>query len=748
MIILYVRYEYSFDQFHKKADLIYQVVTKTYDNNSLEPIQTRSSEILATTLKNNFPEIAKAVRIKKTNRKLLVSYQNKKFYESHILYADPSFFKIFTFKFIEGNPSAALRYYDSVVITKGTARKYFGSSDPLGKTIIIGNKKDYTIRGVIQDVPNNSQIQFDFMVHFRARKSRLWYPYDVFTYVMLKKGIHIKPLPKLFTSYFKTNINSYPENTSIGLIPLTKIHLSNIPHEIGRGTDPIYVYLFSAIGLLILIIACVNYMNLATARFSDRAKELGVRKLIGANRYQLVFQILGETFLISLIALILSLFLVEFILPVFNYIARAKILSLKSLTSLPFISVLFGVLILTTIISGYYPAFHLTKYPLKHQFSRVFHFSNSQSVFRKSLVVFQFIIAISIILGSLIIEDQLIFIKNKSLGFHKNNILVINDNARALKSNYEAFKNNVMRYPDIKLVTSGEVPIVGKFINMPGLVKSNRKRQKPINLQVILVDYNYLKTIGIKILEGQPFLGTIYSNPHKKVIINQELVDQMGLKDPIGKKIKYLGEVVGVANNYNNYSLYQKIGPLAIMLNPGEHISLLVHFQAGHKNQVIQEVQKTWHEYVPNRPLLYSFLNNDLQNFYSSDQRLASIFLFFSILAILLACLGLFGLVAFSAEKRTKEIGIRKVNGASVWNIVQLLIKDFLILVGIGFFIAIPIAWYAMQRWLQNFAYHIHIGIGVFLLAGILAMVIALGTVSGQSIRAALMNPVESLRNE
>ncbi|HKJ33318.1 MAG TPA: ABC transporter permease [Balneolales bacterium] len=773
-ILLYVNDQYSYDSQYKNASDIYRVNTILTVKGKKTKLSTASPPI-APAMKNDFPEIKQFTRVINTDlfgvKEHLIRYKNKKFYEKNVLYADSTFFDIFTYHFIFGQPADALLEPYSVVLFKPVAEKLFGDKNPVNKVIKINyatGKHAFKVTGVVDNSLGHSHIKASMFITMDSGgvgqyvlRNKSWGSGNfVSEYVKLKHNTDAaalaEKLPAFLHKYGAQQLKQKGWQKKLVLEPVTSIHTTTgYANEMGKPISSSFLYLLLLIAVLIEVIACINFMNLSTARASKRAKEVGVRKVIGADKMALVKQFLGESFLLTFIGVLIALPLLYIVLPYLNQITQVHI-QLTFLKDYRVWLVLTSLIIITGFVAGSYPAFYLSAFKTVNVIKGNFTHHISTTGIRKALVVFQFVVSIVLIAGMLIIYHQLYFINHKNLGFDRHQRLIFHFYSRNSKKKMSAFATELRQLPDVKSVSSSS-NYLSQFISYDhGVYLKDENNIDAIDTKIILSDRHFVKTNGIKMIGGRDF----HQNDDGKVLINKKLMKQFGLTllNAPGTKLYMLYqnnrkvhvEIVGVMNNFNFNSLHKAIKPFMLMYNTkSNYISYLtVAVNSKNYKSLLGKIKSIWHKDLPATPFTYAFLNKKVQKQYETEITLSNIINSFTLIAILISCLGLFGLVTFSAVQKRKEIGIRKVHGALISDIVTLLSKEFLKLVGIGFLIAIPIAWYAMHRWLQNFAYHIHIGIGVFLLAGILAMVIALATVSWQSVRAALLNPVESLRNE
>jgi putative ABC transport system permease protein len=762
LITLYVADELSYDRHHERAERIYRIVHHAnWEGGSLNLAPT--SAPYAPTLKQNYPEIEQAVRIVPEGGGPM-QYGETKIEVDDVLFADQGLFQVFTHPFLYGDPKTALSKPQSIVLTKYLAIRLFGDvAKAVGKTILFENNFPNTVTGVIDNVPANSHLKFSGIRSLPTGFSGGWQSFNLYTYLLLRKGADPKTLDAKFPAFFERYIKPEMGNVTynMDLQPITAIHLqSNLDYEISPNGSSRTVSVFAIIGGLILLLAGINYMNLSTARSAIRIREVGVRKAVGSGRGQLAGLFLTETLLLTVVATALGILLAQGALPFFNGLTG------KSLTIWRFgvsysLLVITGFALLAGLLSGSYPALFLsgsqTVAALRGQLGNL----SATVAFRKTLVTFQFVITIALIAASGIIYQQLRFALNKELGFNKEQVLTFHLNDEATRTKIPAIKAQLLGNSLIEGVAAASNPIGtnnlgggGYYFEIDGkMTESSRITHN------FMVDGDFLKTMEIGLVQGRSFSETIPTDRYNAILVNETLVNELGWKDPIGKRVKFhiddkgtLAEsrVVGVIKDFHTHSLQHKIEPLALQMPPdaNEQDNLYVRVRAGQAADALAFIEKTYRQFEPGSVFAYQFLDQNFARQYAAEQKQSQLLLIFTALAIFIACLGLFGLATFTAEQRTKEIGVRKVLGASVMSIVILLSKDFLKLVLIAVLIASPIAWLAMNRWLQDFAYKIDIEWWVFAGAGLLAVGIALLTVSFQSVKAALLNPVKSLRSE
>ena len=772
LIVLYVVDELSFDRYNTKADRIYRVNEDLkLGNNSVKYAVAMAP--LAQTLKTDFPDVENTVRIKNAyNIKLKKGTENLS--ENNVGFADPSLFDVFTLPMIDGSPATALKEPNSLVINETLAKKYFGTTTAVGKSMIVNGKDGYKITGVIKDMPKNSHFRFNIFISmssFPDSRSAKWLRSDYNTYVLLRPGADPQKLESAFPQFLRKysaaemqtdlnqNIDAFEKGGSffrMNLIKLTDIHLhSSLTGELSNNSTTTYVYIFSAIALFILFIACVNFMNLSTARSSNRAREVGVRKVLGSSRGNLVFQFLTESTLITLVSTAIALAATLLLLPAFNQMAGKEI----DVTVHTFIwlgPVALFIVVFIGFLAGSYPAFFLSAFRpvdvLKGKIASGF----KGGWLRSFLVVFQFSISIFLIIGTLVIYNQLKYIQTKDLGYNRQQVLVIN-NPFDMGNQTESFKQEIKQLNGVKDATlSGYLPSTGgRSTSIFYKETGTTDQTNAIFPQTWTVDENYLNTLGIKLASGRNFSANMGTDS-TGLIINQSAARFLGFKNPVGRMLYQSVDgnhnnvkgyqIIGVVKDFNFNSLKEDISPVIFKLG-NDWGNLSVRVNTKNLPALISQIKSKWASVTSNQ-FSYYFLDEAFDNSYRAEQRIGTIFIVFSSLAILIACLGLFGLAAYAAEQRTKEIGIRKVLGASVSVIVGILSKDFIKLIFIAIAIASPIAWFVMHKWLQDFAYRVSIQWYTIVIAGLVALMIAVLTVSFQAIKAALTNPVKSLKSE
>jgi putative ABC transport system permease protein len=753
LILLWVQNEQGYDRFHTNANQLYRLTCNAGDFKAAV-----SPAGMAPGLQAEMPEIKAVVRTSKQDSKLFES-GTRKFKETNVFYADSNFLQVFSFPLIAGDAKTALSRPDAVLITAAMAQKYFGNENAIGKIIRQDNSNNVTVTGVLANIPSNSHLQFDFILPISAiansnydLKNNVWGNFNFYSYLLLDKNIapHSPTLAKLVKRVKEIYVPHAPDfKIDFQLQPLTDIHLhSNLQIDVPGHGNIQYVNIFFIVAIFILGVACINFMNLATARSSRRAKEVGLRKVVGAGRAQLIAQFLGESLIISFLSLLLAIGLVYLLLPAFNSLAQ-KDLSIHLLDG-KLLLMLLGIALLTGLISGSYPALFLSGFkPIKVLKGKL-SLGGGNLIFRNSLVVAQFVIAIVLLVGTAVVYRQMNFIKNKNPGFDKSNLLYMPMSGElwgklpALKASLQqnTFTNQysiISELPTTLETGTIDVDWEGKNPNDQTIVPS------------MDVDENFTRVFQTKMLAGRSF-STDFKGDSANYVVNETMLHLMKLdiKNAVGKALSFSerkGTIIGVVKDFNVKPLQYAIDPLVLRLGQGGSF-VMVRTAPGNTEAAIKAMEKINHALNPAYPLSYNFLDADLDNLYRGEKQMGSIFNLFAILAIFISCLGLYGLSAFMAEQRTKEIGVRKVLGASVMRIVYMLSGSFTKLIAVAVFIAVPVSWYAINSWLNGFAYRIDIGWTIFLLASGTALLIAWTTVSYESIKAALANPVKSLRSE
>ena len=756
LILLWVNDELSFDRFNSKAGQLYQVDAQIGTGSSKQVWGGVQAPVATYALKE-VPGVQNAVR-------LVYNYDYSVFrYKDKLLspgdegnwYVDASFFKIFDFKLLKGNANAPFPNDKSIIITQGTAKRFFGDADPIGKTILADNKDNYIVTGLMADPPENSSIKFDMLFSINVRKNQYsgkdywksmdedWGNYYTTTFLQLQPGTPVKAVADKLT---KIHIQHQPgrdaSKVKYLLQPFTQIHLYN-PDGSASGMQTVRIFLIVAV--FILLIACINYVNLSTARAMLRSKEVSIRKIIGAEKKQLLAQFIVETALFFLMALILAFVAIEMLMPLYNNVS-GKQMQFNLLNA--GVWKVIGLTVLATLTaSSIYPALLLSSFKPISALKGKISLGVGNAVFRKILVVTQFVFSIGLIIGTIIINSQLKYIREKELGYDKS--YAFSFGMRDMQKNYAAVRAELLNQPGIHGVTSSSDNIISIGNNTSDTDWDGKSPNTMFLIHPIYIDQYYMNFFKVKIVAGTGFLG--YKTDTGHYILNETAVREMGITNPVGKRFKLHqinGIIIGVVKDFHFASLKQKIEPAIFAYQPGNDWLMAVRTTGKDAAKAIESVRKIWIQYNPAFPFDYKFLDEDYDNMYKTDQRSGTLFTAFAAIAILISCLGLFGLATYTAQVKVKEIGIRKVLGASVANITAMLSKDFLILVVVSLAIASPIAWYAMDKWLQDYAYRINIMWWVFAAAGITAITVAFITISWQAIKAALANPVKSLRSE
>jgi len=750
LILLWVQDELKYDRFHENASDIYRVIQDiNFTDHSTTWAITQGP--LGPSLEKDFPEIIHATRI--TWRGFRLTY-NEKIFDESVGMADGAIFEMFTFPLIEGDPATALSEPRSIVLTEETAEKYFGDENPIGKTIKADNQYDFLVTGVMKNVPHNSHLQFDFLIPFIFGRE-LNYTVDNWrnsqfrTYVQLQKGIPYREVLQKISGYLYEK-PTIEKDARLNLQPLTRIHLySNYEFDAAHG-DITFVTIFSVIAFFILLIACINFMNLTTARSGNRAKEVGMRKVVGAYKSDIIRQFFGESILLAFIAMLFALILVWLLLPVFNNLS-AKELTMD-ISGNPWILLgLISIALLTGAISGIYPALFLSAFRPVKVLKGISQSGSKGSVFRKTLVVFQFSLTILLIICTTVVYTQLNYVRNRKLGYDKEYMIYLRMRGD-MQAKFETVKNELLQNPNILDVTaSSNVPTYGYSFSNSLWQWDGQNPDEETLMRAVFVGYDYFKTFDIEIVEGRSYSKEFSTDASEAIMVNEAAVKAMGMEAPIGKRLS-LGDnnfrIIGVVKNYHFRSLRQEIDPLLLIFHIPSSRVLFARLKSDEISQTISYIEDLWKKFAPGYPFGYRFLDEALDNLYRAEQRIGTIFKYFSFLAIFISCLGLFGLASFMAERRTKEIGIRKVLGAQVSGIVVLLSKEFTKWVLIANLIAWPISYYAMNKWLQSYAYRTSLELWSFILGAGLALIIAILTVSYQAFKTALADPVQALRYE
>jgi putative ABC transport system permease protein len=773
MILLFIVDELSYDRFHNESHRIYRITAHgVFGDNEFN--STFTPVPLAAAIYDEFPEVEQITRLLVRPQRTIRISDEKTLTEDRFFYADSNFFRIFSFRLIEGDPNTALLHPGSIVLTESAAKRYFGDENPIGKTLLEDNRNTFTVSGIVEDIPGNSHFRFNALASFNSLPWHDiidWFSRSAQTYVLIDESatssiFHEKlntllyrrigeQLPR-FLGITLEEFQASGQSYGYDLQPLHSIHLhSNLQGEYEANGSITYVYLFSIIALFILLIACINFMNLSTARSATRSKETGIRKVLGATRSRLIIQFLSEALLYNLFAIILALLLIEISLPVFNHIA-GKQLSLNLISNPAFALAIPAFILFTTLLAGIYPAFYLSSFePLKVLKGQATG-GMSKNRFRSLLVLFQYSISIVLMISTLVIFKQLQFIQQKDPGYDIENIIVIRQ-VQGLGNSRAVFKQNILQNPNIKSAAYS-VDLPGDDLASYSMVVAGRPLDEVNIVMTLFVDYDFLETLEMKMNQGR-WLQRAYAGDSAAIILNQAAIRRLGITDIEKDRIlrhatppddDLTERIIGIVEDFHFESLHREIKPLAIYLLPegrsANRLSVKVHSEQ--ISETISFLEQEWNAMQSGQPFEYGLLDTALEKFYGNDRRTRVIYAAFSILALLVASLGLYGLAAFTTENRTKEIGIRKTHGASVGSIVIMLSKEFTRWVLLANIIAWPVAYFLMDNWLDNFAYRINMPLFSFVAAGLVALVIAIIAVSSLAYKAANANPVEALKYE
>jgi putative ABC transport system permease protein len=772
LILFYVYDELNYDRFNESRARIYRINedVKYAGNTALDALTPAP---LAEALKHNFPEIQEVVRFRATGG-IKIKKNFETISEKNAAYADPSIFDVFTLPLISGNSRNALDEPNSIVVSESAAKKYFNSTDVVGKQLTLGDGSNYRITAVMKDIPQNSHFIFDFilsMASSKDSKSDIWLNSNFNTYLLLRHGATIIGLKRKFPAfietylapqvqkYFSTNFSDFKKTGNyfnLVTTPLMDIHLhSNLVGELGRNGNIEYVYIFSAISIFILLIACINFMNLSTARSQQRAREVGVRKVLGSDRRQLMFQFLTESLIISVISTTLALIIALTLLPVFNNLAGKK-LSLSFIEIFGFLPVLVAIIVVIGLLAGIYPAFYLSAFKPATVLKGKFFSTNKNSWFRSGLVIGQFTISIGLIAGTLIIFNQLNYIQTKDMGYNRSHVLIVK-NVQTLGNQALSFKEEVKTIPGVTGATlTGFLPVNSLRNNSALFQDAGLDQKNAIFLEMWNVDEDYIPTLKMQFVKGRNFQKDMLTDS-TGIILNETAASLLKSRKILGKPLYYITDlrtsqvttfhVLGIVKDFHFSSLHEAIQPLSLLLS-GNVQDLTVSFAGTNIKNLVAQLEVQWKTFAPRQHFDYSFMDEDFNALYLNDQRTGELFIIFTMITISIACLGLIGLATYRVQQRTKEIGIRKVLGANISSIIHLLSKDFMKLVIIAILLATPASWFLMHQWLQDFAYRISIHSWVFLVAGGSALVLTFIMICIRSIKAALVNPVRSLRAE
>ncbi len=762
LILLYIRHELSYDRFHQKAARVYRL-TSAFEQGGMGNPSSVIAAAVGPALVEDYPEITNAVRLQPPYNTTLVQYQEKQFYEAGVYLADPSLFDIFNFPLQQGDAKTALLNSSSVVLSSEAAHKYFGEENPIGKILRIERGKgEFHVTGILQPIPTASHLRPNFIIPFSILEQQgqleNWGNFSFPTYVLLRENTPVATVESKLPDFVKRHYASISPGTSLHLDmqPLADVHLhSDFDNPAGKLSAMTYIYFFAALAFLIIAVACFNFMNLATARSQPRAREVGVRKVVGSRRMQLICQFLVESFVLSFAAIIGAVVLIEFFLPAFNGLAQ-KELRLQYSSDGMLVAGFIALAIIVGLAAGSYPAFFLSRFQPVEVLKGGSRTGAFGARLRQALVIGQFAISILLMACTLVVNDQIEFVHHKRLGFDKEQVVVVPLRGEH-QNDWPVLKTELLRHPEISHVTaSSAVPADANFwvtISRRGDAEGAK------DIYTYQIDYDFFATLGMELAAGRSLSREFPSDSAQAFVLNETAVKRFGWESAqaaIGQPFVWLafggmekkGMVVGVVKDFHFRPLYEEIAPAVFHLMPWGKSFLLVRVRSNRMEQALNILKTQWRTLDPTRPLEFSFMDAKVETQYGAETRLLKIFSIFSGFAIFISCLGLFGLISFTAEQRTKEIGIRKVLGATVSSIVFMLSNSFTKLVVIAFVVATPLAWWAMYAWLQNFAYRAHLGWSKFALAGGGALLIALLTVSTQALKVAFANPVEALRYE
>ncbi len=761
VIALYVTDELSYDRYNEKADRIFRVVQHgKWSTGGFDLAITAVP--YAPALKADYPEVEDAIRIDGEGGGK-ITYNDKEITANDISFTDNAIFNVFTYHFLEGDPQTALAKPQSIVLTKTLAIKLFGDvSSAIDKTISFENKDVNTVTGVIDDVPANSHFTFSALRSFNTNYTGRWGDANVYTYVLLKHPDDYQKIEagsaSFYNKYLKTELANV--HYRMELQPVTSIHLhSNLQFEMGNNSNITYVYVFSIVALLILSIAVINYVNLTTARSAVRIKEIGIRKVIGSGRKQLMYMFFSESVLFTMLATSIALVLIQASLPYFNQMS-GKSLDIWHFGIVKSILLFGGFALISGLVSGIYPALFLSRFDTIPAMKGQLGNQSSTILFRKLLVVFQFVITIVMIVGSCIIYQQLHYVLNKDLGFNKSQMLTFHIHSKTARAKIDAMKSQLLQNPLIKNVSAAGNPIGNNDIGETGFNfgPDGKTASDTKIVERLIIDEDFIPAMQIKLLQGRNFMKGKADSAQNAIIVNSTLVNELGWKNPVGMRVRTgvdkgvisWSTIVGVIKDFNTYSLQHKIAPMELVLpqSADDKDNLYVRLSGKNIPGALDYLKSVYSQFDSENKVDYHFLDQNFANQYQTEQKQGNLLLIFTVLAITIACLGLFGLVTFTAEQRVKEIGIRKVLGASISNIVSLLTKELILLVIISTVVAAPVAWYAMNKWLQSFAYRVDLHWWVFIAAGFAAILIAFITVSVRSVKAAMANPAKSLKTD
>jgi putative ABC transport system permease protein len=750
LIGLYIQNEWNYDRYHKNSERIFRLATKGPDDNGIAKVWGP----LGPAAVEQITGIEKTCRFSLAGQ-LLFDVHAKKIYEQNGIFSDPTVFDVFTWQLVEGNKKTALKEPHSIVLTKTTAEKYFGNSNPIGESIVVDNSSPYRVTGVMQDVPADSHFRFDFllsMTSYPGQEINSWVRPQFFTYVLLKPKVSPGLIAGQMNQLLAKHLDSAQASTTTSFLqPITSIHLhSNLLREMEPNSDVSYVYIAATLGLFVLIIACLNFINLSTVQAIRRSNETAIRKTAGASKSSLIKQYLSETLLICFASALLAIGIAVIALPYLNTFLE-KHLAFDFLIN-PWLYIGLPVLILlVSFLSGLYPAFILSSFKPVSMLSKRFT-PKGHGGLRNVLVISQFSISVILIIAAMTSGKQLQFIRGKNLGFNKEQLITIPFHDQQTGEHTQAIKDQLLQVAGVQMASISANQPGGSDYGIPYHIPGLTQDKQP-EMRCLVVDEDFINTYQMQIVEGRSFRADMVSDS-SAYLINEEAARELGLKDPVGHLMempaigRQPGQIIGVVKDFHFHSLHEKIAPLYFFMQKGWYNSVSVRIKPSEIDKTLAQLKNKWASIEPAYPFSFSFFDETFSRMYTAETRLSTLIRIFSFLAVFIACLGLFGLAAYTINQRTKEIGIRKIVGASTFSIVALLSGRFLKLVLISSVIAFPVAWLAMHNWLEDFAYRINIGWWVFAAAGLVALLIAMLTVSLQAVKAAVANPVKSLRTE
>jgi putative ABC transport system permease protein len=753
LIALWIFDERGYDRFHENCDRLYRVVVNEPSSGEMRKI-VATPPPLGPALKDDFPEIVETTRLSYWGT-VPVRAGDKSFNESHMIVVEPSFFNLFTFPFIQGEGGASLNMPNSALLSERRAKSFFGNEDPIRKVLKVDNRFDYIVRGVFRDIPHNTHIgQFDLVLPWSHLDRMEWYESDSWgmysyrTYVLLGEKAAFRDVNQKISKLIQRHIAGSKDE--ILLEPISDIHLRS-QYRLSTGLRGIvYVYIFSAIALFVLLIACVNFMNLTVARSFNRAREIGMRKALGALRRHVIIQFFGESLFMTLYAFGLALALIRLVLPEFNKFT-GKQLSFHSLCNWQTVVGLAGITLLTGLVAGSYPALYLSSFHPVHVLRKVVQTGKKKSVFRRVLVVLQFSMSVILIIGTLVVYAQLDYIRNKKIGWEREHLISIQLSGEAKKS-FDILKAELLKHPRILSVTAAYSEPTNFESSSRGVNWEGKNEEEIVHVTLNLVDYDFLATLNIEMAEGRSFSKEYSTDASQAFVINETLAKMMGAESPVGAKFSFIGregQIIGVMKDFHFHSLRTSIGPLAMALGSNDYWRYaLVRIHQDNVSSTLEDLNHLWKKLFPDSPFAFRFMEEDYERQYRSEVRMGKLTNVFAGLAVFIACLGLLGLTSFAVEQRRKEIGIRKVLGASAGNVLWILGREFVLWVLVANVIAWPIAYIAMSGWLRNFAYRIGVGLKFPIFSSLLTLAVALAAVAFQSVRAATSNPTDSLRYE